>query len=122
MSPPGTWTTRTRSGSTISSSNSCETWRSPWSLSHTIARSQRVPTARLGCAYCYAAFEPSLRELLRRVHGNSKHQGKRYQPPQARTEEGATVLAELRARLRRAVEQEQFEEAARLRDQIKVME
>ena len=79
-------------------------------------------TARLGCAYCYAAFEPSLRELLRRVHGNSKHQGKRYKPPQPRTEEGATVLAELRARLRRAVEQEQFEEAAKLRDQIRVME
>ena len=36
--------------------------------------------------------------------------------------EDATVLSELRDRLRRAVEQEQFEEAARLRDQIKVME
>jgi len=32
------------------------------------------------------------------------------------------MLAELRDRLRRAVEQEQFEEAARLRDQIKVLE
>lgn len=79
-------------------------------------------TGRLGCAYCYNAFEQKLRELLRRVHGNSRHQGKAYSPPAVRTEEGATVLAELRARLRRAVEQEQFEEAARLRDQIKVME
>jgi protein-arginine kinase activator protein McsA len=32
------------------------------------------------------------------------------------------MLSELRDRLRRAIEQEQFEEAARLRDQIKVLE
>jgi protein-arginine kinase activator protein McsA len=32
------------------------------------------------------------------------------------------VLTELRDRLKRAIEQEQFEEAARLRDQIKVIE
>src|SRR5215207_3970121 len=25
-------------------------------------------TGRLGCARCYSSFEPSLRELLRRVH------------------------------------------------------
>lgn len=79
-------------------------------------------TGRLGCSYCYAAFESSLRDLLRRVHGHSRHQGKRYQPPLPRVAEGATVLAELRDRLRRAIEQEQFEEAARLRDQIKVLE
>jgi protein arginine kinase activator len=79
-------------------------------------------SGRLGCAYCYQAFESSLRDLLRRVHGHSRHQGKRYQPPQPRVAEGATVLAELRDRLRRAIEQEQFEEAARLRDQIKVLE
>ncbi|HEY7893825.1 MAG TPA: UvrB/UvrC motif-containing protein [Gemmatimonadaceae bacterium] len=79
-------------------------------------------TGRLGCPYCYATFEATLRDLLRRIHGNSKHLGKRYQPPPPLIEEGATVLAELRDRLRRAVEQEQFEEAARLRDQIKVLE
>lgn len=79
-------------------------------------------TGRLGCAYCYATFESSLRDLLRRVHGNSRHQGKRYQPPTPVVAEGATMLSELRDRLRRAIEQEQFEEAARLRDQIKVLE
>lgn len=79
-------------------------------------------TARLGCAYCYQAFEPSLRDLLRRVHGNSQHRGRGYTAPEMPVDEGATVLAELRQRLRRAVEQEQFEEAARLRDQIRVRE
>ena len=79
-------------------------------------------TGRLGCAYCYGAFEASLRDLLRRVHGNSRHEGKSYEPPRAPMEEGATVLSELRDRLKRAIDQEQFEEAAKLRDQIRVIE
>ncbi|HEX5438226.1 MAG TPA: UvrB/UvrC motif-containing protein [Gemmatimonadaceae bacterium] len=79
-------------------------------------------TGRLGCARCYTAFEPSLRDLLRRVHGNSRHLGKKYQPPEPRQAEGATVLSELRERLRRAIDAEQFEVAAKLRDQIKVLE
>ena len=32
-------------------------------------------TGRLGCAHCYGAFEAKLRDLLRRVHGTSKHHG-----------------------------------------------
>ena len=79
-------------------------------------------TGRLGCAYCYGAFEVNLRDLLRRVHGNSKHEGRIYRAPQGPPAEGASVLTELRDRLRRAIDQEQFEEAARLRDQIKVIE
>jgi protein arginine kinase activator len=79
-------------------------------------------SGRLGCAYCYGTFEGNLRDLLRRVHGNSKHQGKTYHAPEGPPQEGASVLTELRDRLKRAIEQEQFEEAARLRDQIKVIE
>ncbi len=80
-------------------------------------------TGRLGCARCYTSFEASLRDLLRRVHGGHKHVGKIYQPPASQTEGGATtVLSELRDRLRRAVENEQFELAAELRDRIKVLE
>lgn len=79
-------------------------------------------SGRLGCAYCYGAFEGSLRDLLRKVHGNSKHEGKSYVAPIGPLDEGATVIAELRDRLKRAIDQEHFEEAARLRDQIKVIE
>ena len=79
-------------------------------------------TGRLGCAYCYGAFETNLRDLLRRVHGNSRHVGKLYTPPAESMAEGATVLAELRDRLKRAIDQEQFEEAAKLRDQIRETE
>ena len=79
-------------------------------------------TGRLGCARCYASFETSLRDLLRRVHGNSKHVGKQYLAPEAPAVAALSTLSELRERLRRAIEAEQFELAANLRDQNKILE
>jgi len=79
-------------------------------------------TGRMGCARCYSTFEPSMRELLRRVHGSPRHIGHAYRPPEDEVMEKASVLGELRERLRRAIEQEQFEVAAELRDRIRVLE
>jgi len=77
---------------------------------------------RLGCAHCYGAFESGLRDLLRRVHGNSRHAGRVYTPPRPDLLERGERLGELRDRLRRAIETEQFELAADLRDRIRVIE
>jgi protein arginine kinase activator len=85
------------------------------------ARDFRV-TGRLGCAHCYEAMEGSLRELLRRLHGNSKHVGRRYEPPRPETLAQGDARLVLRDRLQRAVDAEQFELAAQLRDQLRVLE
>jgi len=79
-------------------------------------------TGRMGCARCYTTFESSMRELLRRVHGGSRHIGRVYRAPKEEVLEKAGVLGELRDKLRRAIEQEQFEAAAELRDRIRVLE
>jgi protein arginine kinase activator len=79
-------------------------------------------TGRLGCAHCYQTFETNLRELLRRVHGNSRHVGRHYEAPREEVLDRTVMLVELRDRLRRAVESEQFELAADLRDRIRVLE
>jgi len=79
-------------------------------------------TGRWGCARCYTNFEAGIRELLRRVHGNHRHVGRSYRPPMSETLERAAVLGELKDRLRRAIESEQFEVAADLRDRIRVLE
>jgi len=85
-------------------------------------------TGRLGCAVCYTTFEPHLRDLLRRLHGSSKHAGETYTgapaPPAAAAsaEAGTPEVGELRQQLRRAVEAENFELAAQLRDKLKVLE
>ena len=79
-------------------------------------------TGRWGCPRCYVTFEASMRGLLRRLHGSSQHVGERYQAPQAEAVGRAAQLGELRDRLRRAIEAEQFELAADLRDRIRVLE
>ena len=78
-------------------------------------------SGRLGCVECYRALGGPLRDLLRRLHGGARHVGERYVPPgQAGGEPraGATP-AVLREQLRRAIESENFELAAQLRDQLR---
>ena len=78
------------------------------------------------CSFCGATardLEKSLRELLRRLHGSSRHVGLRYDPPvtHVATPKPDSVH-DLRDRLQRAVDTEQFELAAELRDRIRVIE
>ncbi|MFQ5689586.1 MAG: UvrB/UvrC motif-containing protein [Gemmatimonadota bacterium] len=79
-------------------------------------------TGRLGCPQCYTHFAVQLRGLLRRVHGASQHTGKIYLAETDAVEGPEVRLASLRRRLERAVEIEDFECAARLRDQIHELE
>lgn len=76
---------------------------------------------RLGCGECYNAFKKYLAPLLKRIHGSSQHIGK--SPAKfAKGLKKTLDIEELRNKLQRAIEQEAFEEAARLRDQIKQLE
>ena len=82
-------------------------------------------TGRLGCPYCYTAFEQSLRDLLRKVHGQGQHRGREY----AGASGGGALEAlipvspdRLRERLERAIRNEEFELAASLRDQLRAIE
>jgi protein arginine kinase activator len=75
---------------------------------------------RLGCPHDYAVFRAGLEPLLRRIHRADRHVGKspRRQVDQARHAE----LLDLRRRLQEAVQSEAFEEAARLRDLLRIKE
>lgn len=79
-------------------------------------------TGRLGCDQCYVAFDVHLRDLLRRLHGSSQHVGEQYHAPGSGPADPRSRLLELKAQLRRAVEGENFELAAELRDRIRVLE
>jgi protein arginine kinase activator len=79
-------------------------------------------TGRLGCAHCYQAFERGLRDLLRRVHGSSRHMGRMYDTPLDEHTLATSSAHQLRDRMQRAIELEQFELAATLRDQLKALE
>lgn len=77
---------------------------------------------RLGCSECYNTFRKYLIPLLKRIHGSSQHFGKSpSRQGKAAVKKGAD-LESLRSKLQTAIETEAFEEAARLRDQIRELE
>jgi protein arginine kinase activator len=79
-------------------------------------------TGRLGCSHCYVVFEPHLKSLVRRLHGGTQHVGKVYLPPDPSMADRHERLAGLRRKLDKAVESEDFERAAQLRDMIRTLE
>ena len=82
-------------------------------------------TGRLGCPDCYRTFEAPLRDLLRRLHGSTHHLGERYaerEPARGARPWRPSRPPELREQLRLAVETENFELAAELRDRLRVLE
>jgi len=78
-------------------------------------------TGRLGCGACYRHFSQQLEPLLRRIHGSSVHAGK--VPERAGKEVRLRrEVKRLKEQLAQCVAQEDFEQAARLRDRIRDIE
>ena len=88
---------------------------------------------RLGCSECYTSFSKNLGPLLKRIHGAIQHVGKtpvgyreplvKEEKPLIKEEKPQVVdLVALKEKLQHAIAQEEFEQAAKLRDMIKEME
>ena len=74
-------------------------------------------TGRLGCSECYDTFADSLGGLLKAMHKGTHHTGK--QPARlARLQEMTERMAGLKTNLQKAIDAEDYENAASLRDQI----
>ncbi len=78
-------------------------------------------SGRLGCAACYEAFGTEIDKLLKEMHGSCEHRGKRYSRVAGAVRDTAEDIARLRGELDRAICNEDFEEAARLRDTISAL-
>lgn len=76
---------------------------------------------RLGCDACYESLGASLHPLLKRIHGRDEHRGKIPQKAGGRIRTRREIQ-DLRQSLQEAIQEERFEEAATLRDQIKDLE
>lgn len=77
-------------------------------------------TGRLGCDNCYKAFEKSLQGLLETIHRSTTHVGK--VPSRERVEaDGFAMLNSLETQLCAAVEKEEFEKAATIRDKLQAL-
>ncbi len=81
-------------------------------------------SGHVGCAKCYEIFGDQLLPSIRRIHGNTTHCGKnsaqsKTKPSQPSKED---KIKELQQQLNTAIEEQNFEYAAELRDKIKEME
>ena len=80
--------------------------------------SEFLSTGKLGCGDCYGTFRNRLERPLRQIHGTAEHIGK------APVRGGGEVMLDkkitkLESELNAAVLKQDFETAARLRDEIK---
>ena len=80
---------------------------------------------RFGCGRCYTAFRPRLEAIMRKIHGASLHRG--MQPDLSRLDAAAKSMVpikeeeRLESELKKAIEAEDFERAAELRDKLKAI-
>lgn len=76
---------------------------------------------RLGCPHDYVAFGRELTPLLENIHGETHHAGK-FPKRAPDASQRQYRLIKLRNDLRLAVQDEEYEAAARLRDEIQSLE
>jgi protein arginine kinase activator len=78
-------------------------------------------SGKIGCGECYTAYGDRLEPLLRRIHGTGSHTGK-----VPRRGGGKLALRQrlrqLKSDLERHVSNEEYEQAAKVRDEIKALE
>ena len=77
---------------------------------------------RLGCGHCYESFKMHLGTLLKKVHGSNHHLGKT--PTKIPQSEKKIIedFQELKIQLEKAIQMENFELAAEIRDKIRELE
>lgn len=74
-----------------------------------LTESELRRTGRVGCGACYEQFEELLLPYIRRLQGVTAHVG---------TTLKENPVEQLKSRLKQAISDENYEEAARLRDEI----
>lgn len=78
-------------------------------------------TGRFGCSQCYSTFKNQMNPMLRRIHGKTFHVGKvpKRSGGQIRIKQ---EIDRLKRELQEAVNSEEYERAAVIRDKIKELE
>ncbi len=79
---------------------------------------------RFGCGGCYTSFRPRLESIMRKIHGNSLHRGRNPSMTESAEGDQKTPIREeerLKAELSKAIDDEEFERAAELRDKLRTI-
>ena len=77
-----------------------------------------VNSGKIGCADCYTTFYDKLLPSLQRIHGKTRHEGKNPTIIKAEVTNSTNLIEDLEEQLRIAIDEQNFEKAAQLRDKI----
>ena len=94
-----------------------------------------IETGLLGCENCYNVFSNKIDSLLKNIHGSNRHVGRiskfiensnnlgDFKPVEKKIKtnktERASKIEELKEKLNKAIKEERYEDAAKIRDEIK---
>ncbi len=87
-------------------------------------------TGKFGCSDCYNAFERKLDSILKNLHGSNRYVGRRLKENKSENvkvniknienqEKEETKLEKMKRNLNKAIQEERYEDAAKIRDEIK---
>ena len=76
---------------------------------------------RLGCPHDYECLEDQLEPLIVSIHGATEHTGKKPQQ-RASADTNPTDLIRMRREMQQAIDEENYERASALRDEIRAIE
>ena len=82
-----------------------------------VSLSEIMKSGKAGCGKCYETFRDELSPSIAKIHGSAEHIGKIPKNMQSRIT-ARKKLEELGAKMKKAVSEQNFEEAAVLRDEI----
>ncbi|MBQ6991910.1 MAG: UvrB/UvrC motif-containing protein [Clostridia bacterium] len=82
---------------------------------------------KFGCGNCYENFTKKIEPILKRIHGDTKHTGRKCKSCNNEMKEVVKTKKEikedkiinLQAELKKAIQEERYEDAAKIRDEIK---
>lgn len=77
---------------------------------------------KLGCSKCYETFENQIDDIIRSIQGNCQHTGKvpkRIGNYTLNDNKELSKLDQLKQKLQEAIKNEEYEQAASIRDEIK---
>lgn len=94
--------------------------------------SEFLNDGKFGCDRCYEVFEPNIDSIFKRLHGSNRHIGrKKYKKIDykennrvEKVEENKTdnKLEKLKNKIKKLIREEKYEEAAKVRDEIRKLE
>ncbi len=78
-------------------------------------------SGKVGCAECYEVFKKELEPMVSNIHGRALHRG-RGPGNEEKKEEKTADIQRLKQELQAAIEAEEYEKAAKIRDEIREKE